>query len=274
MNNIAKQKKIRALDVLIERGFASTVKEARAIIMEWRFIVGGKPVKKPGDTISPGSDLKVIPARQYVSRGGLKIEGIFEDLGLEASGKTAVDIGASTGGFTDFLLQNGARSVIAIDVGYGLLSWNLRNSEKVEVMEKTNIRYLAPEDLEFKAEIAVVDVSFISIKKFFKKILKITSEDTKILLLLKPQFELKSKYVKHKGVVKESNFHFIALKDMVDFLNSFQVSIKNIRFSCIKGSSGNIEFWIYLRKSINPNESKLNYDKMINDAVFKAHEYF
>lgn len=242
--------------------------------MEGRFSAGGRPVDKPGDLIPPEAGIDITPPRKYVSRGGFKIEGIFTELGLDASGKTAVDIGSSTGGFTDFLLKNGARHVIAIDVGYGLLSWELRNSKKVSVMEKTNIRYIGPDDLEFKAEIAVVDVSFISIKKFFKKILDITSEEAEILLLVKPQFELKPEFVKHKGIVRESSYHIDSLKEMVRFLTSFNVLVEEISFSRIKGSNGNIEFWIYLRKSINPNESALNYDKIIDDVVLKAHQFF
>jgi len=242
--------------------------------MEGRIRTGNRIILKPGDIIPVDSKIELSPKRLYVSRGGYKLEGAFNDLGLSVKNKTAIDIGSSTGGFTDYLLLNGAKIVTAIDVGYGLLSWKLRNCEKVEVLERTNIRYLDRSRLKYFADIAVADVSFISIKKILSKILEITKPDADILLLIKPQFELRREDVKNKGIVKEKQLHIKALTDIVKFLENSRASIEDIVFSRIKGIKGNIEFWIYLKKSTNSTKSKLNYDKIISDIVNKAHLFF
>jgi len=242
--------------------------------MEGRLVSEGKKVKKPGEMIPEDSRLEVIPEKLYASRGGHKLEGAFMDFGLDASGRSAVDIGSSTGGFTDYLIKNGADIVTAVDVGYGLLSWELRNHEKVWVLEKQNIRDLDPSILGYKAELVTVDVSFISLKNIFKKIMDISSSSADILLLIKPQFELKKEFVKHKGVVLEKEYHIRILHEMVDFFRNFKVSIEGISFSRIKGVRGNIEFWIYLRKSINSAKTESNYDKIIGEVADMAHKFF
>ena len=258
----------------MENGSVSSEEEARALIMEGRIKIGNRIVSKPGDILPVGSKVEIVPKQPYVSRGGYKLEGAFNDFGLDVQNKTAIDIGSSTGGFTDYLLINGAKKVIAVDVGYGLLSWKLRNSEKVEILERTNIRYLNRSKLKYYADIAVVDVSFISIKKILSKIIDITAPDASILLLIKPQFELRREDVKHKGIVKEKQLHIKALTGIVDFLKGPRVFIKGIAFSRIRGTRGNIEFWIYLRKSTKSTKSKLNYDKIICDTVNDAHLFF
>jgi len=236
---------------------------------------GGRPVSKPGDLIFTGDSIEIRESqKRYASRGGLKLEGIFKDLGLNTSGKTVIDIGSSTGGFTDFLLRNGAKHITAVDVGSGLLDWDLRNNNSVTVLEKTNIRYLDPALIKYKPELAVVDLSFISINRVFRKIMDISSDDAGILLLVKPQFELKKKLVKHKGIVKEKTYHIKALKDMIEYLKNFKVSIEGISFSHIKGNAGNIEFWIYLKKARISAKSNINYDKIIGDVVDRAHLFF
>ncbi|HAJ95500.1 MAG TPA: TlyA family rRNA (cytidine-2'-O)-methyltransferase [Actinobacteria bacterium] len=258
----------------MKKGLASSKKEALAFIMEGRIKTGNRLILKPGDTLPVDSKIELIPGKPYVSRGGYKLEGVFNDLGLSAKNKTAIDIGSSTGGFTDYLLLNGAKIVTAVDVGYGLLSWKLRNCDKVEVLERTNIRYLNRSRLKYFADLAVADVSFISIKKILSKILEITAPGAGILLLIKPQFELRKEDVKNKGIVKEKQLHIKALTDIVKFLENFPVSVNDIVFSRIKGARGNIEFWIYLKKSKNSTKSKLNYDKIIDDIVNKAHLFF
>jgi 23S rRNA (cytidine1920-2'-O)/16S rRNA (cytidine1409-2'-O)-methyltransferase len=210
----------------------------------------------------------------YVSRGGLKLEGVFQELGLSAAGKKAVDIGSSTGGFTDFLLKNGAKKIIDIDVGYGQLSWEIRNSPKVVVFERTNIRQLDISKLPFTSELTVVDVSFISIRKIFSKILELTDTNGEILLLVKPQFELMKDEVESKGIIRNKNLHYKVLAGITEFITKFPVEVKNFTFSKIKGSKGNIEFWIFLIKSFKEAESVLNYGKIIKDVVDKAHFYF
>ena len=215
----------------------------------------------------------------YVSRGGLKIEIAFEEFGLSAVGKKAADVGASTGGFTDFLLKNGASSVITIDVGYGILAWELRNSPKVTVLERTNIRYLDPGRIPHLADFTVVDVSFISIKTIFKKILDITGSSGEILLLVKPQFEVKKEEVENRGIIKSAELHYKVLKELAEFTAGFPVEIKGITFSKIKGTKGNIEYWMYLKKNLDKKTLKdeksiLNYDKIINKVVKSSHNFF
>ena len=198
--------------------------------MEGRVLVEDIVIKKPGELIPFDSKIKISPKSPYVSRGGLKLEGVFNELSLDPYGKLAVDIGSSTGGFTDFLLKNGVKKVTAIDVGYGLLSWKLRKSDRVHIMERTNIRHLNMNKLPYKSEITTVDVSFISIKKIIKKILAITKENGEALILFKPQFELPKEEVKNKGVVKESYLHSKSLKDIIAFLKDLPISIKAITF--------------------------------------------
>jgi 23S rRNA (cytidine1920-2'-O)/16S rRNA (cytidine1409-2'-O)-methyltransferase len=242
--------------------------------MEGRVRVAGSIIEKPGTMVNTDSEITVTPQDPYVSRGGLKIEGAFNDLGLNIIGKKAVDIGSSTGGFTDFLLQNGAAKIIDIDVGYGGLSWKLRNSPRVTVLERTNIRNIEIKELPFIADFAVSDVSFISIKKIFEKILDITSKNGEILLLVKPQFELRKDEVEERGIIKNKKLHFKALKDLKDFIIGYPVKIKGFTFSRIKGSKGNIEFWIFLIKCSKEAKYIINYDKIIKGVVDKAHIYF
>jgi 23S rRNA (cytidine1920-2'-O)/16S rRNA (cytidine1409-2'-O)-methyltransferase len=259
----------------MEKGIAVSEKQAKALIMQGTVSSGGRPVLKPGESILIEDRIEIKEnQRRYASRGGLKLEGIFEDLNLSTSGKTAIDIGSSTGGFTDFLLKNGAQHVTAVDVGSGLLEWDLRNNSKVTVLEKTNVRYLDPALIKYMPELVVVDLSFISISKVFQKIMEISSDEAEILLLVKPQFELERELVKHKGIVKEKIYHIKSLKDISMYLKNFKVSIEGISFSHIKGAAGNIEFWIYLKKERISAKSNINYDKIIGDVVDRAHLFF
>ncbi|MBM3710127.1 MAG: TlyA family RNA methyltransferase, partial [Actinobacteria bacterium] len=225
------------------------------------------------------SDKSVIDIKQglpFVSRGGLKIQQAFSELGISVKNKKTADIGASTGGFTDYLLQNGAAKVIAIDVGYGVLSWKLRKDPKVAVLERTNIRYVKPEQLPYLSELTVVDVSFISIKTVFKNVFDITCENGEIVLLIKPQFEVSKHEVENKGVIKSKTLHLKALLKVVEFILKFNVEIKGLVFSKVKGRKGNIEYWLYLIKKsgLNNKKTNSNYDKIITDAVNNANSYY
>lgn len=164
--------------------------------------------------------------------------------------------------------------IIDIDVGYGQLSWEIRNSPRVVVFERTNIRYLDIGKLPFIADFTVVDVSFISIKKIFSKILELTAKNGEILLLVKPQFELKKDEVESKGIIRNRKLHYKVLLEVTEFIKKFPVEIKSFTFSKIKGAKGNIEFWIFLIKSFKEAKSILNYDKIIKDVVDRAHFYF
>jgi 23S rRNA (cytidine1920-2'-O)/16S rRNA (cytidine1409-2'-O)-methyltransferase len=218
----------------------------------------------------------------YVSRGGVKLEKAFLDFGLNAQGKKAIDVGSSTGGFTDFLLQSGADKVLAIDVGYGQLSWNLRQSPKVIVMERTNIRNISIQKIPFLSDLTVVDVSFISIKTIFKNLLDITSDGGEILILIKPQFEAAREDVQKGGVIRSKELHQKTLQEVIEAVKICGVEIKNITFSKLQGAKGNIEFWLYVKKTIKKNKiteinnkkTELNYDKIITNIVEEAHKYF
>jgi len=234
----------------------------------------GRIIKNPGTMVEDDSSVEIRKRSLYVSRGGIKLEGAFRDFGINAEGKNAVDVGASTGGFTDFLLKNGARKVVCIDVGYGQLSWELRKSPAVIIFERTNIRNLDIEEIPYKSDITVVDVSFISIRSIFKKIMNLTGVGGNILLLVKPQFELKKDEVENRGIIKNKEMHYKALIEVTDYIKEFPVEIKDFSFSKIKGAKGNIEFWIFLIKLDKGTEYKLNYDKIIRDVVSRAHFYY
>src|SRR4030042_5601168 len=197
--DIKNVKKKNIITLLLYRNLVTNEKNALALILEGKVKVEGMTIQKPGITTAPDSKIEIIPEKPYVSRGGIKLEGVFKELGISAAGKKAIDIGSSTGGFTDFLLKNGVEKIIDIDVGYGQLSWEIRNSPKVVVFERINIRKLDISKLPFTSEITVVDVSFISIRKIFSKILELTDTNGEILLLVKPQFELMKDEVERKG---------------------------------------------------------------------------
>jgi 23S rRNA (cytidine1920-2'-O)/16S rRNA (cytidine1409-2'-O)-methyltransferase len=271
--------KKKIIDILLERNLVASIDIAKALILEGRVKIEGAVVDKQGLMVDSKSSIEIIEKSPYVSRGGLKLEKAIEEFKLEVEGKNAIDVGASTGGFTDFLIKSGIKKVVAIDVGYGQLSWNLRQSPKVIVLDRTNIRYLDVKKLPFSADLTVVDVSFISIKTIFSKILDITEENGQILLLVKPQFEVEKDEVEKGGVIKNENLHLKVLTGIVKFIDSFDIEIVNLTFSKIKGARGNIEYWVYIRKiskksKINNKKTVLNYDKIITKAVEQSHNYF
>ena len=280
--NLSKNTQKKLADVLVERNLTSTLKEAEAIILAGKVLVDGKKIDKAGKLVVRSASVEIIEDMPYVSRGGVKLEKAFLDFGLNAQGKKAIDVGSSTGGFTDFLLQSGADKVLAIDVGYGQLSWNLRQSPKVIVMERTNIRNISPQKIPFLSDLTVVDVSFISIKTIFKTLLDITSDDGEILILIKPQFEAAREDVEKGGVIRSKELHQKILQGVIEAVNNYGVEIKSITFSKLKGAKGNIEFWLYVKKTIKKNKitkinnkkTELNYDRIITDIVEKAYKYF
>lgn len=247
---------------------------AKALILEGRIKIDGKVIDKPGTSVNSNSLVEIISKIPYVSRGGIKIEKVFNELDLRISGKKAIDIGASTGGFTDFLIKNGAEKVITIDVGYGQLSWNLRKSSKVIILERTNVRYLDKKKLQFLSDFTVVDVSFISVKTIFKKILDITCDNGEILILIKPQFEIARDKVEKKGIIKDKKLHSKVLLDIIGFIRKQPVKIKKLTYSKLKGTKGNIEYWIYLKKSIKKKKTIKNYDKIVEEVVDESHIFF
>ena len=239
-----KEKKKR-LDVLLtERGFTDSRTKAQAIIMSGQVYVNDQKADKPGVSYEESVEIEVRGETcPYVSRGGLKLEKALRDFGVRPVGYVCSDSGASTGGFTDCLLQQGARKVFAIDVGYGQLDWKIRSDERVVVMERTNIRYVTPEDLGEPLDLSVVDVSFISLKIVLPAIQKLLKPGQgQVLCLIKPQFEAGKEKVGKKGVVREKSTHKEVLDMFVELADSLNFKILGLTFSPVKGPEGNIEF--------------------------------
>lgn len=246
------------LDVLlVNGGFAPSREKAKVIIMSGKVFVNGQREDKAGSTFDPekitievkGSTLK------YVSRGGLKLEKALQNFPLTVEGKICMDIGASTGGFTDCMLQNGARKVYSVDVGHGQLDWKLRNDERVVCMEKTNFRYMQPQDIEDILDFASVDVSFISLTKILLPARRLLSDNGEMVCLIKPQFEAGRDKVGKKGVVRDKKVHEEVIRKILVFAGISGFSVLDLSFSPIKGPEGNIEYLIYIRKDIAKNDA-------------------
>ena len=234
----------KRLDVLLtERGFFDSRSKAQAIIMAGQVYVDGQKADKPGISYEETVDIEVRgESCPYVSRGGLKLEKALRDFGVDPTGFVCSESGASTGGFTDCLLQQGASKVFAIDVGYGQLDWKIRSDERVVVMERTNIRYVTPEDLGEALDLSVIDVSFISLKIVLPAIKALLKPTGQVLCLIKPQFEAGREKVGKKGVVRDPETHKQVLDDFVELANSLNFTILGLTFSPVKGPEGNIEF--------------------------------
>jgi 23S rRNA (cytidine1920-2'-O)/16S rRNA (cytidine1409-2'-O)-methyltransferase len=237
------------LDVLVHRlGLAPSREKASSQIMSGIVYVNGVKVDKPGTKLPVSSKIELRgDTLQYVSRGGLKLEKALKEFELELKGKTAMDIGASTGGFTDCMLQNGAVKVFSIDVGYGQLAWPLRTDSRVVCMERTNIRYVTPEDIGEPVDFASIDVSFISLVKVLPSVKQLLKKDGEIVCLIKPQFEAGRDKVGKKGVVRDKQVHIEVIQRIVDFCKTdMEFAVLGLSYSPIKGPEGNIEYLLYL----------------------------
>jgi 23S rRNA (cytidine1920-2'-O)/16S rRNA (cytidine1409-2'-O)-methyltransferase len=234
----------KRLDVLLtEQGYADTRSKAQAIIMAGQVYVNGQKADKPGISYEETVQLEVRgDVCPYVSRGGWKLEKALRDFGVKPDGFVCSDSGASTGGFTDCLLQQGAKKVFAIDVGYGQLDWKIRSDERVVVMERTNIRYVTPEDLGEPLDLSVIDVSFISLGIVLPTIKTLLKPTGQVLCLIKPQFEAGREKVGKKGVVREPETHKEVLDNFVALADNLGFTILGLTFSPVKGPEGNIEF--------------------------------
>lgn len=229
--------------LLTEQGYADTRSKAQAIIMSGMVYVDGQKADKPGISYEETVQLEVRgEACPYVSRGGLKLEKALRDFGVKPEGYVCSDSGASTGGFTDCLLQQGAKKVFAIDVGYGQLDWKIRSDPRVVVMERTNIRYVTPEQLGEPLDLSVIDVSFISLKIVLPTIKELLKPSGQVLCLIKPQFEAGKEKVGKKGVVREPETHKEVLDHFVALAGELGFTILGLTFSPVKGPEGNIEF--------------------------------
>lgn len=260
--------KKRADVVLFEKGLVESREKAKRIIMEGSVYIGTLRIDKPGEKIDEEAEvyIKGNPIN-YASRGGLKLEKAIEEFNLDLQNLISMDIGASTGGFTDCMLQNGAKKVYALDVGYGQLDWKLRNDNRVVVMERTNIRYVKPEDIEDKLDFISIDVSFISLKLVLPVAKDLLREDGELVALVKPQFEAGREKVGKKGIIRDKKIHREVLESTIELSKELGFGIKDISFSPVTGTKGNIEFLIYLKK----NGKTLIEDDYAKNIVNKAH---
>ncbi len=260
----------KRLDLLLtQRGYADTRAKAQAIIMAGQVYVDGQKADKPGTSYDAGAPIEVRGGTcPYVSRGGLKLEKALRDFHVDPAGFVCSDSGASTGGFTDCLLRQGAAKVYAIDVGYGQLDWKIRTDQRVVVMERTNIRYVTPEQIGEPLDLSVVDVSFISLKIVLPAIRALLKPDCgQVICLIKPQFEAGKDKVGKKGVVRDPQTHQQVLDDFVALADALDFRILGLTFSPVKGPEGNIEFLAHLTlaqaEGIRPDTAQI---------VAQAHE--
>lgn len=239
------------LDVLlVQQGLANSRELAKAYIMAGNVYVDGQKEDKAGTKVAVTAKLEVKGNQmKYVSRGGYKLEKAMDVFGIRLNGKICLDIGASTGGFTDCMLQNGASKVYALDVGYGQFAWKLRNDERVVCLEKTNVRYVTHEQVPDEGDFASIDVSFISLTKVLPAVLGVLGEKGQLVCLIKPQFEAGREKVGKKGVVRDSSVHREVIEMIVEYVRTQSLGILGLDFSPIKGPEGNIEYLIYLDKS-------------------------
>ena len=256
------------LDVLlVSLGLAESRAKAQATIMAGEVYVNGQKADKSGMEVDITSNVEVRgSACPYVSRGGLKLEKALRNFGVDPTGYVCSDSGASTGGFTDCLLQQGASKVFAIDVGYGQLAWKIRNDPRVVVMERTNIRYVTPEDLGEPLDLSVIDVSFISLSLVLPVVKTLLKPTGQVLCLIKPQFEAGRDKVGKKGVVRDAAVHEEVLQNFITLAKSLGFTIRNLTFSPVKGPEGNIEFLAHL--SLQPGEDSYTAP---GDLVTQAH---
>ena len=259
--------------ILINQGYATSREKARAIIMSGNVFVKGQREDKAGSTFEEeGIDLLVKGnPLKYVSRGGLKLEKALSEFPIELEGKVCMDIGASTGGFTDCMLQNGAAKVYSVDVGHGQLDWKLRNDERVVCMEKTNFRYMKPDDIEDKLDFASCDVSFISLDKILPPAYELLKDGAAMVCLIKPQFEAGREKVGKKGVVRDKSVHEEVIFKVLKLAEETGFRVLGLTYSPIRGPEGNIEYLVYIKKTKADNENdRDNIGDKDDDAVNAA----
>ncbi|KNF07409.1 TlyA family rRNA methyltransferase [Gottschalkia purinilytica] len=262
-------KKERIDVLLVEKGLVESREKAKKYIMAGLVFVDNEKVDKGGTKVSVEAEIIVkgnpIP---YVSRGGLKLEKALKEFPVSIEDKVALDIGASTGGFSDCMLKNNVRKVYAIDVGYGQLAWKIRSNEKVVPMDRTNIRYVKKEDIGELASFVSIDVSFISLKLVLPVVKELTTEDVEIIALIKPQFEAGRDKVGKKGVVRDINIHKEVIKNIYEYCKSIGFNFSGLTYSPIKGAEGNREYLAYIVKKDVDN---VNIDELIDKVVEESH---
>ncbi|MEY8392494.1 TlyA family RNA methyltransferase [Lachnospiraceae bacterium 45-W7] len=256
------------LDVLlVQRGLAPSREKAKIMIMEGNVFAAGQREDKAGTFFDDKISIEVRGnTLKYVSRGGLKLEKAIKHFNISLGGKICMDIGASTGGFTDCMLQNGAQKVYALDVGYGQFAWKLRQDDRVICMEKTNIRYVKPEDLADVLDFASADVSFISLTKVLPAAWDLLSSQGEMVCLIKPQFEAGREKVGKKGVVRDAAVHREVIEKILAFAQELGFAVKALEFSPIKGPEGNIEYLVYIRKNKELDEACIDVPAVVAQA--------
>ena len=259
--------KVRLDVLLVEKGLAASREKAKTMIMEGNVFINNNREDKPGSTFPEDVEIEIHgKTLQYVSRGGLKLEKAINHFDMSVQDAVCMDIGASTGGFTDCMLQNGAKKVYAVDVGYGQFAWKLRQDERVVCMEKTNIRYVTPDDIGELLDFASCDVSFISLTKVLPVAKELLRDGGEMVCLIKPQFEAGKEKVGKKGVVREKSVHEEVITNVLSFASAIGFQIRNLEYSPIRGPEGNIEYLVHLRKS---EEENAEYN--IKEVVDAAH---
>lgn len=261
-------KKERIDVLLVEKNLAESREKAKRFIMAGIVFVDNEKVDKAGTRVDIESEILVkgnpLP---YVSRGGLKLEKALKEFPIDLTGRVALDIGASTGGFSDCMLQNGVSRIYAIDVGYGQLDWKVRSNDKVTAMDRTNIRYVTKEDIGELANFVSIDVSFISLKLVLPVVKTLTDCDVEIIALIKPQFEAGREKVGKKGVVRDKRVHKEVIEDIFEFCKSIDLYIHGLTYSPVKGAEGNREYLAYITKK----ESNIDLDALIESVVDSSH---
>ncbi|MDE0087138.1 MAG: TlyA family RNA methyltransferase [Candidatus Poribacteria bacterium] len=267
--------------VLVQRGFAESRLQAKRLIFAGAVQVNNNSNLKPGQRIPPDAEIEVEHPPKYVSRGGLKLEKALQDFDITVKNKVAIDVGASTGGFTDCLLQHGVDFVYAVDVGYGQLAWKLRKNPRVHVLDKTNIRYIDPHLFSHPLDIAVIDVSFISLQKVLPVVIEKLGV-SEIIALVKPQFEAGRNHVKKGGIVDNPDVHKVTLGNLIEFVQQNLAVIPfGLTFSPIHQDIGNIEYLLWLRKSTTATQFESGLEILttidtdfVSDVVNSAHDAF
>lgn len=278
------KQKERLDQLIVNRGLMPSREAARTAIMDGGILVDGNKVTKPGQMLDASCEIILLDAYRpcpYVSRGGYKLKQAIDRFAIQPADRIAIDAGASTGGFTDCLLQHGARLVYAVDVGYGQIAWSLRTDDRVKVIERANIRYLTKDQL-YKdnaqlADLAVCDLSFISLKKILPNLISLLlpGARSEIISLIKPQFEVGKEKLGKGGVVREKKLHAEVVGEIIDFCRSIDLEIIDLTYSPVKGPAGNIEFLIHLRLRSGqidlPVDKKADLDGLIQRVIDEAH---
>ncbi|HEX2928027.1 MAG TPA: TlyA family RNA methyltransferase [Ruminiclostridium sp.] len=259
------------LDVLlVNKGLFESREKCKGAIMAGLVWINGIREDKPGTKIPVDCEIEIKEnLNPFVSRGGLKLAKAVSAFNIKLENKTCLDIGASTGGFTDCMLKNGASKVVAVDVGYGQLAWELRNDPRVICMERTNVRYVKPEDIGFLSDFASIDVSFISLTKVLPAVLALLKDEAELVCLIKPQFEAGREKVGKHGVVRDSGVHKEVILNIINFVTANNLFVKELSFSPIKGPEGNIEYLLYTSKK--ENENSQNAMELVEAVVAEAH---